>query len=286
MSFQMMRNGISTWTIVGFLLLLYIIFFTYRDRFFFFPLLNMIDNPLSSDVIEEVYFENEMGAWVYPPRQSASAEKIMIYFNGNAGNVSTRVSIIKVLRQLLPEYKIFNLEYPGFGLCSHLHCSLQTIVAECETACRAIIRNHPRAVKIGFWGESIGALIQAKVFSKMSHHIHWVVQMNGVSSLTKTIGSFVPNILHGFVLPVLPSLCETREIYEKCISLSLHRVLLFHASDDEIVEPSQSIELFFSLKHLFPSSVYYCELLGKHNGVLLNKENQEAVAGFLGCFDL
>lgn len=270
-----------------FLLLTYFIFYMNRDRFFLFPVLHMVETP-PADTYEEVYLENEMAAWRYFPRVGTipSNESILVYFNGNAGNVSTRIANIRVLQHLLPDYTIYNLEYPGFGLSASLPLSLESICDECTVACENIIRLHPLAHKLGFWGESLGALVMARVFSRLSstgtHSIDWVVHMNGVVSLPATIGAFVPLLLHALVLPVLPGGKEDiASLYSKTGFEETQRLLIVHANHDEVVSDNQAKQLYLALKSRFPESVHYLELRGKHNGVLLQKENQDALQEFL-----
>jgi len=59
------------------------------------------------------------------------------------------------------------------------------------------------------------------------------------------------------------------------------KIFIAHAQQDEVVSVSQSQSLYLSLKTMFPESVVYIEWKGKHNGVLLHKENQDAIAHLL-----
>ena len=267
-------------TVVYFLLLSYFIFYMNRDRFFLFPMLHLVETPLT-ETVEEIYFENEMAAWVYPPRRPVEEEKIMVYFNGNAGNVSTRLANVRVVQQLLPEYRIYNLEYPGYGLSADLPLSMDSMGKECLVACQAIVRRHPSLHTLGFWGESLGALVQSHVFAEMAEEVDWMVHMNGVASLRTTLSSFLHPMLHALVLPVVPCAENASDIYSKKGLEPDQKLLIAHASHDEVVSDTQSKYLYFHLKSAFPDSVYFLELRGKHNGVLLQKENQDVLQEFL-----
>lgn len=267
-------------TIVYFLLLTYFIFHMNRDRFFLFPVFHMVETP-PADTYEEIYFENELAAWMYPPRQSAhGTDKVLVYFNGNAGNVSTRIANIRVIQHLLPEYRVYNLEYPGFGLSASLPLSLESLCRECETACESILRRHPSLHTLGMWGESLGALVMSHVFATLSPNVQWVLAMNGVASLPTTLSAYLPPLLHALVLPVLPG----HTVYSETRLTKSQKLFLVHAKQDEVVSDSQSKEAYLALKSRFPESVYYLELRGKHNGVLLQKENQDALQEFLDLY--
>jgi len=242
----------------------------------------MVELP-PADAYEEIYLENEMGCWMYPPRSMTSNEHVMIYFNGNAGNVSTRLSNIRVLQHLFPEYRIYNLEYPGFGISASLPGGLTAIAEECEAACRHILEKHPLLETMGFWGESLGALVAAHVFSRLSNRVRWVVHMNGVASLHDALAAYVPPLLQAFVLPVLPTLPgPVVEAYEAVDIQEGHHIVLMHAKNDEVVSDTHTKQLYVALKARYPNNVHYLELRGKHNGVLLHKENQDAMTECVG----
>lgn len=265
-----------------FIFLTYFLFFLHRGCFFLFPILHMVETP-PPNTHEEIYLDNEMGCWMYPPRSTSEQDKIMVYFNGNAGNVSTRIANIHILQQILPEYRIYNLEYPGFGLSASLPLWLPSIVEECETACRHIIEKHPRMHTLGFWGESLGALVAAHVFSSLKDHVRWVVHMNGVASLHETIAEFVPPLLQALILPVLPSVpLDAVHCYQE---LDHQTIVLMHAKNDEVVSESQSQLLYLALKSKYPDQIHYLEWRGKHNSVLHQKENQEAVQELFETLD-
>lgn len=252
-----------------------------RQNFFLFPLLNLIDAPSGDLVYEEMFFENEMGAWVYPPTRGLDENRVLIYFNGNAGNVSTRIANIRAVKQFLPEHKIFNLEYPGFGISAHMKINFENIVAECVVVVEAIVRNHLNLHELVFWGESIGSLIQARVFTQCSRRVSKVIQINGVASLADTIAYHLPSLTQGCVLPMLPGPEETLPLYLESLDPTRHRLFLFHAENDEVVPPIQTKRLYLGLKSRFPSCVVYAETRGKHNMSLLCQENRDLISRVL-----
>jgi len=268
-------------TLLYFLLLTYFIVYLHRNRFFLFPMVHLVEGA-STNTPEEIYFENEMAAWVYPPHRAVvDLEKIVVYFNGNAGNVSTRSANIHVVQHLLPEYTVYNLEYPGYGLCTELPLSMESMGKECVVACEEILRRHPSLHTLGFWGESLGALVLSHVFFAMADEVDWMVHMNGVASLSTTLASFLHPMLHALLLPLLPCRENVSELYSKKGLEHDQKLLVVHAKHDEVVSIHQSTDLYLHLKSVFPDSVYFLELRGKHNGVLQHKENQEKLQEFL-----
>lgn len=270
----------------------WITFFLCRHRFFLFPLSYIMETPSEFAVYEEYHFDNEMGAWVYPPLQaqeeSGAREKILVYFNGNAGNVSVRVIMLRTLQHLFPGFKIYHLEYPGFGISDHLACDWETIIDKCTEACESIHRQHQIETLV-FWGESMGALIQAHVCQRWNTEVHWIFQANGVNDLQNVIGQYCPALLQGFVLPFVPISQQTADIYQTCFIMPTFRntkVCCLHARDDDIVPITQSYSLFSTLFPLHPSRVFFVELQGKHNLILACKENQKRIKDFLQSHSL
>ena len=155
--------------------------------------------------------------------------------------------------------------------------------------CEKILEKHPTLHTLGLWGESLGALVMTHVFSSLSNHVRWVMHMNGIASLQDTIAVYVPTLLQGLVLPLLPTTPrDALSNYQSIQSMvnSHQKIFIAHAQQDEVVSVSQSQYLYLALKTMFPESVVYIEWKGKHNAVLLHKENQDAIASVLETLSL
>jgi hypothetical protein len=157
--------------------------------------------------------------------------------------------------------------------------SLGQIIQECIVACESILRNHPNVDALDFWGESIGAVVQARVLEHMPSSVRHIYQLNGISCLGRVLSTFLPTLTHGLFVPLIPD-HDTAAIYTRCLGES-HHLWVLHARNDEVVSDQESKRLFITLKHKHPDRVHYLSILGKHNGALLGKENQEAIAAFL-----
>ena len=263
-----------------FLVSLWITFFLFRNTFFLFPLLHMVENT-SRRPFQEIYFENEMGAWLYPPQEQTLNENILVYFNGNAGNVSTRVTLLRAVQDIFPTFSIYHLEYPGFGISEHLQCDFHTIVRYCTETCELIRKRHDSIDVFVFWGESLGALVQAHVYRRLQSTVDWIFQVNGVNSLADVVSEYCPSFLHGCVLPCLPTKENVSDIYTSMFPMTQTRLGIFHATQDDIVPVGQSYHLFLTLKHRFPERVFFTEFVGRHNRVLSCEENKERIQTFV-----
>lgn len=244
----------------------------YRDNFFLFPLVHQMEHTVA---YEECYSSDEMGYWIYPA-VSGIVEKVCFYFNGNAGNNSTRICTLEMLRQLIPEYQIIQLEYAGYGISAHLPLELKTIIEHCHKTVNEYLENHPFIVEYGFWGESLGGFIQGLVYEKLDQpkKPDWIVQINGVCDLEEVIAHALPPMIHLLVIPFLKKYATLYDIYRK----SCPRLLVFQSDRDMIIPPNQGLRLSLETK------AKYWALKGGHNLVLQNSENNQKIRNILFIF--
>jgi predicted esterase len=161
-------------------------------------------------------------------------------------------------------------------LSGHLNGGLSNIILECTVAVKSIVRNHaPR--DIIFWGESLGAFVQAHVFPHVRDNVSALFQCNGMSSLTSTIAQHVPFVFHALLLPMLGAFKDTASVFRHSLDEKKHRLFLFHADCDHVISDMQSKELYIGLKASFPDAVRFIQIRGKHNMVLLCSENQDTI---------
>lgn len=254
--------------------LLFFVYVAWRHRYgwFLFPMLEIQDNPMNHT---EYFFPNGMGSWKYDPleEQPVGNEKndILVYFNGNAGNCSTRTPTIRVLRHLFPTFHIIHLEYPGFGISSHLSCTWPAVLQSCQEACESIRQNH-RIQTLMYWGESIGAWVARHVASSVEPD--WYVSLNGLHDATQFLDSHVFWALHPILKPWVDVFSETKQRMPKHTQW-----VFFHGREDRLVPPIQSRTKALELLESGHRS-YYESLHGDHNMGILIDENQSIIREF------
>jgi len=256
--------------------LFFFIYVAWRHRYhwFLFPMLEIQENPLT---YTEYFFPNGMGSWKYDPlenREDGGEEKdIMVYFNGNAGNCSTRTPSIRIVQTLFPTFHIFHLEYPGFGISSHLSCSWPLLLQYCREACESIRQTH-HIKRLMYWGESIGALVARHVVSFVEPD--WYVSVNGVQDGSRLLEFHVFWGFHLFLKPWVQVFSEK----DRLVNISRRvRWVFFHATEDRLVPPSQSMTRALELLEQ-GHECYYETLHGDHNMALLINENQDILRRF------
>lgn len=257
------------------IIILFYVIISNRHSFFLFPIHGILQSP---EEYEELIMENEMGCWIYPPLVLSDSNRLIIYFNGNSGNVSTRICAIQFIRRIFPDYYVANFDYPGYGLSQHLPLHYGSILKHCNEACTELIRRYD-PICLGYWGESLGALIQMNVYNSDVRSPDWIVQINGVNDLKGTIGHIILWPLHILILPWIPKMKTTAELFkEQFQNTRVSKFLIFHAVNDPIVPFTQIMDLYLDVVSTVPTGVIHMNtLIGKHNNVLYIKENQELI---------
>lgn len=169
-----------------FLLFFSVINFTW-NRLLFFPL---ILEPKSSKHCYETYFSNDMGGYIWKPiHQNPLGEKTLFYFNDTTGNCSTRFVIVRdIHRNYFPNYTIVQLEYPGFGISTHLPLELDNIIGQCTSVVINFLRQYTVRESV-FWGEGMGSFIMSQVIPKTPALPNQIVFHNGVNNLSSYLFS-------------------------------------------------------------------------------------------------
>ena len=195
------------------------------------------------------------------------ANGTLLFFHGNAGNISHRLESIAIFHEL--GLNVFIIDYRGYGQSEGKVTETGTY-RDAEAAWQYLTETrkiNPRQVII--FGRSLGASIAAWLASK--HTPSALILESGFSSvpsMAKRIYPFLPvGLLTYFSY-------DTRE-YIKNISCPL---LLVHSKNDEIIPIDEGLEIF----NAAPEAKQFLEIRGGHNDGFLVSRSQY-VAG-LGSF--
>ena len=203
--------------------------------------------------------------WFVP----ASEEKgTLLFFHGNAGNISHRLDSLKIFHDL--GLSVLIIDYRGYGR-SQGTVSEKGTYLDAEAAWNYLteIRKTP-SEKIIIFGRSLGAAIAAK-----SAEMH----TPGVLILESAFTS-VPDMA-GRLYPILPVRFLSRFQFNtrKSLLSVICPVLIIHSRDDEIIPFENGLQLYHSARE--PKTIL--EIRGGHNeGFLLSREKYiEGIGKFL-----
>jgi hypothetical protein len=244
-----------------------------------------------------MYFSNGIHGWYYfppsslttPPEHDSSASPhLLIVLNGNSGNISSRISIIKIIQKLFPEYDIFHMDYPGFGNSISPH--LPTFDDICQKCFQVYETIHKKKSyqKIGIWAEDIGCLIALSILQKIHQsslsypNPNWYIFYEGMFDLSAVYRNWVPSLLQLFILPVLSN--KTNVNYYLREYHKLPKLCILHSKCNRIFSLHQVMNLFLNSIITKPTQYQFICLEGNEQNSLFLMENQEKIYSCLQNF--
>jgi len=242
--------------IVSIVIGIYVVFaaflFIFQSHYVYYPERVLSADPGSIRLqFESVSFKTADGVklfgWFIP---SQSARGVLLFFHGNAGNISHRLESIQIFHQL--GLDVFIFDYRGYGH-SEGKPTEQGTYKDAEAAWRYLIEERqvsPNEVIV--FGRSLGGAVAS-----------WLIQSHtpGALILESTFTS-LPDIA-ATLYPYLPVRPLLRFEYNTAAYLSKIDcpVLIVHSRDDEIMPFSHGRRLFEMAKE--PKK--FLEITGTHN---------------------
>ncbi len=264
---------LGIWAVIG-ITVAYAIFvgffFIFQSRHIYFPERTLSADPRSIGLqFESVSFETADGVklfgWFIP---SQGAKGVLLFFHGNAGNISHRLGSIQIFHQL--GLDVFIFDYRGYGQ-SEGKPTEQGTYMDAEAAWRYLVEErHVSPNEIIVFGRSLGAALAA-----------WLAQSHtpGVLILESAFAS-LPDIA-ARLYPYLPIRLLLRFEYNTAEYLSRVNcpVLIVHSRDDEIISFSHGRQLFEMANE--PKELL--EITGTHNEgfITSGKHYEEGLNAFI-----
>ncbi len=203
--------------------------------------------------------------WYVP----ADSDRVLLFFHGNAGNISHRLESIRQFLQL--GLSVLIIDYRGYGQ-SEGRTTEQGIYRDAEAAWRYLTEtNNIPATRIIVFGRSMGASAAAYLAAR-----HRPLALIIESSFTS-----VPDIAREYY-PWLPVrwLSRLRHAAEEFVRQSKSPVLVIHSRDDEIVPLHHGKAIFAAAGD--PKA--FLEIRGTHNDAFLRDE-QNYLSGLRSFLD-
>ncbi len=256
------------------LLLLGLILWWLQPRMIFFPFAALDATPTDWGLdYQEVHLVSEDGialhGWlVSPPKPRTAAPKTILFFHGNAGNISHRGDSIRIFADLGLEVLI--IDYRGYGR-SQGSPSEQGLYRDAAAAWRWLtqVRAIP-ADEILVFGRSLGGAVAA-----------WLAAQTSPAALIIESSFDRMQSLADAHYPLLSRLIPLRAQFPAIEQIAAVRcpVLVLHSVDDEIVPDRLGRRLYQAA----PEPKRFVELRGGHNEGFLRSQPQyqEALAAFL-----
>lgn len=239
-------------TLVSAYLVLLVVVYFFQSRLLFFPSKEMVANP--SDIglhYDEIDFVTEdrvsLRGWYVPVQQ---AKGVVLFFHGNAGNISHRLETLRLLNQLQLTTLIF--DYRGFGE-SEGSVSEQGVYKDAAAALDYLtsVRRIP-AGEIIYFGRSLGSAIATQLASQDTPKA--LIVESGFSS--------VPDMA-AQIYPFLPVRFLSRFDFDTVRIIKSVRcpILIVHSPEDEIIPFEHGLAVYESANQ--PKQ--FLQISGGHN---------------------
>ncbi len=274
MPMRMLLN-LVVMAIVTYAALLLLLFFA-QPRLIYFPETgrDLIATPeqvgLAYESVEIITTDNEtLHGWFVPAPGATAAKGTVLFFHGNAGNISQRMYYLAMLAEL--GYATFIFDYRGYGRSSGSPSESGTYLdAQAAWHYLTVTKGIPPAHVVLF-GESLGGAVAAWLAAR---------EKPGALVLASTFTS-VPDMA-AKIYPYLPVRLLSRFEYNTLEYLRSVTCPVFvaHSPQDEIVPFEQGRALFQAA----PQPKQFLELQGGHNdGFIFMREAWiKALADFIG----
>lgn len=228
-------------------------FATLEQRTLYFPDKTLIAIPAAYRLpYEDVALKTQDGVsihgWWLPGKGKPT--KTLLFFHGNAGNISHRLDKLQKLHAL--GLNVLILDYHGYGL-SKGKPSEQGTYQDGEAAYAYLTRERKISTsQIIFYGESLGCAVAVQMATKFS-----AGGMILESPFTSTIA------MGKLVFPWLPVQWMVRYRYDNLTKIANIRVplLILHSPHDEVVPFAMAQQLYAAA----PGPKTFFELQGGHN---------------------
>lgn len=234
-----------------------LLFFS-QSRLLYYPIRHVAVTPdsigLSYEPIEIRAKDGvRLDAWFLPAPQRRG---VLLFFHGNAGNISHRLDSLKIFHDLGLTVLIF--DYRGYGR-SEGTISEQGIYRDAEAVWRYLAEERGFSnQEIVFFGRSLGAAVAA-----------WLAARHKPAALImESAFTSVPDLAQSFY-PIFPARWMVRSRYsaDEYLRTVTCPILVIHSRDDEIIPIKHGRRVFVAASE--PKQ--FLEIRGGHNdGFLLS----------------
>jgi hypothetical protein len=210
---------------------------------------------------DDLFFDTKDGVrlngWYIPYR---GATKTLVWFHGNAGNISHRVGNIRLLHHRL-KINIFIFDYRGYGRSTGSISEQGTYMDGAAAVEYLRIRYAVEPTRMVLFGRSLGAAVAAE----MANHVQ------SAALILESPFSSVGEIAHELIpfLPLGPLLKTRYDTVAKVRGIK-SPLLVLHGDKDEVVPFSQGIKVFEAAPQ--PKTFYRIVGAGHNDAYLVGGE--------------
>lgn len=260
-------------TLVALYVVIVALAYFFQERLLYFPLRTLTSTPASRGLAyEDVWLETRDGVrisgWFIPAAQPRAT---LLFFHGNAGNISHRLDSIETFHRL--GLNTFIIDYRGYGQSEGKPTETGTYL-DAAAAWRYLVEDRQiPAEEIIIFGRSLGGAVAA-----------WLAQQQSPAALIlESTFTSAPDVAAS-AYPFLPVRQLTRIDYNTLQRVAEIKapILIVHSPDDNVIPYDHSQRLFAAANE--PKE--FLSIRGGHNdGFLISAPAYEAkVAAFVAQY--
>ena len=220
-------------------------FKNFFEQFVFFPSNEMKKFPSNFNIeYEDVnlnYNEYNIHGWFIPNKNlnEITKDKVILFFHGNAGNISFRLNYIKKLNEL--DFSLLFFDYTGFGL-SEGSPNEENCINTGEIFYNYLL-NEKKYDKnnIIFYGESIGGSIACSLGNKLN--IKYLILQSTFTDIKLIIKKILSIDFLSITNIGFNTLNSLKNRYKLNKLKKVMKTLIIHSNNDELIDVSHAHEL-------------------------------------------
>jgi esterase/lipase len=239
----------------------------FLEQFLFFPNKELKKTPIFINLeYEDVYInceENKIHGWFIKGnyKNSITENKCILFFHGNAGNISFRLNYIQNLFNL--GFSILLFDYPGFGLSTGI--PNEDLCIKCGQEFYKYLINTKKFLHkdIIFYGESIGGSIASSVAN--IYNIKYLIVQSTFTDIKEIIKLLITfNVVFSNTIGF--ETLENLKLRNKINKLTKKmKTLVIHSYEDELIDITHANEL-----SKYADCLYMCN--GTHSNIIMDDD--------------
>jgi esterase/lipase len=239
----------------------------FLEKFLFFPNKDIKKTPSVINInFEDVYVNDENNkyhGWYIDGnyKNSITQNKCILFFHGNAGNISHRLNYIEKLSVL--GFSLLFFDYPGFGLSDGIP-NEKICIKSSELFYKYLINIKKFLNKdIIFYGESIGGSIASSLAN--IYNIKYLILQSTFTDIKEiikniiTINIFIGNNIGFETLENLKIRYKLNKLNKKM------KTMIIHSTDDELIDSDHAEKL-----SIYSDKIFICS--GSHSNLNIDSD--------------
>jgi len=245
-------------------------FKNFIEQFIFFPKKDLDKTPINIGIeykdIYLTYNNKNIHGWYIKNNNNNNItikDKVILFFHGNAGNISFRLNYIQKLYEI--GFSLLFFDYPGFGLSDGIPNEESCVETGKLFYDFLIEKKKYISNDIIFYGESIGGSIACKLADLLN--IKFLILQSTFTDIKYVIKNLLINNYIGLVVENIgfETINYLKNRYKKNIIKKKMKTMIIHSNNDDLIDIKYAKEL-----SNYSNEFYICD--GTHSNINIDND--------------